>query len=126
MTDIFAPVGEVEQRIVRELDERIVHLQQRIRFAQTVASLEGVSAWSTFVGVLDDLGARAESQMRDHTGTDSELRVLQGRAQTYRWIIDLCRKHRQLAETLAAELTKLQDRKAKAVLPGGKVAPRSL
>ena len=121
--DLFAPVSEQERRVRDDLDKRIESYQVQLEAVKALASLEMNIGFRQFLKAVDDASQRCEQQLRTLDGTDSQLRVVQGRAQAFREVLSLCRDGQRLQERLAVLLAEAQDQRARAILPDGKVIP---
>lgn len=122
MSDLFAPVGEHEERYVRKLDGEIERLRRERDLASIVAQLADDGRFQAFLKVISDSAADAEAQLRDDVRVNNdELRVLQGKAQAYRWVANVCLHYRVKARAIDAEIAKKEAQRKQTVLPDGRV-----
>lgn len=120
---IFAPIQEQERELREKLDHRIDAYEVEIRALQQLTSLESHMGFRTFVKAIEGRCTQTDGLLRAAKGTDSEMRTIQGRAQAYHEILDICRNGQKQLDRLAPLLKEAQDQKAHAVLPDGKVIP---
>lgn len=121
--DVFAPTGQQEQRVREEIDQRITSYAAQLEAVKALVGLEMHSGFRQFLKAVDDASQKCEHQLRVMAGDDSQLRVMQGRAQAFREVLNLCRGGIPLQERLATLLAEAEDQKKKNVLPNGKVIP---
>ena len=120
---MFAPIQEQERDYREQIDRQIEHYQAEMRALEQLAGLEHHLGFRTFVESIRLAAERSQSQLVTGKGSDSEMRVEQGRAQAFREVLDLCRQGQKKLERLAVLLQQAQDLRAKTVLPDGKVLP---
>ena len=124
MSDIFSPIRDNEQRYIRKLDSEIDKLRRERDLASIVAQLADDGRFQAFLKVIAESAAEAEAQLRDDVEADNdELRVLQGKAQAYRWVANVCLHYRVKAQAIDAELAKKEALRRQTVLPDGRVNP---
>lgn len=121
--DLFAPVADQERKVREELDHRIQSYQVQLEAVKALATLEMNMGFRQFLKAVDDASQRCEQQLRTLDGTDSQLRVIQGRAQAFREVLALCRDGQRLQERLAVLLSEAQDQRQRRILPNDKVIP---
>lgn len=120
---MFASVQEQERQYREQLDQRIANHEAEMRSLEQIAGLEHNLGFRTFVESVRIACERATTQLVAGKGSDSEMRVEQGRAQAFKEVLELCRQGQKKLERVAVLLREAQDLRAKTILPDGKVLP---
>lgn len=109
-----------------QLDSQISNLKGAVNLASKILALKGNAGWSEFQKAIEDCRAYRRVELELSTGTDAELRILQGRCRELGAILSLMTETEKNTETLATRLRGLTEEREAFVRPDGKVQPRGL
>jgi len=121
---MFAHIAEQEAKIREDLDRRIDEYQSSLAAVSALVGLEHHAGFKQFLKAVEEVSQKCEDKLRTITGTDSEIRILQGRAQAFREVLTLCHGGLPLQKRLADLLQAAQDQKRKTILANGNVVPQ--
>jgi len=123
-TDDFWDEKAQERSAVNRLDSEINNLKSAIGLAEKILALKGGPGWIEFVKAVED--CRAYRRQELSTGTDAELRILQGRCRELGAIVSLMTQTEVNTQTLAGRLQSLVLEREVFVKPDGKVRPKGI
>lgn len=125
-TDEFWDMEAQEKAAVGRIDTEINNLRSATTLAEKILSLKGNAGWQEFVKAIEDCRAHRRTELELSTGTDAELRILQGRCRELGAIVSLMTQTEKNTEVLAARLQHLEQERALYVREDGKVIPKGI
>ena len=125
-TDDFWDEKAQERSAVNRLDSEINNLKSAIGLAEKILALKGGPGWIEFVKAVEDCRAYRRQELELSTGTDAELRILQGRCHELGAIVSLMTQTEVNTQTLAGRLQSLVLEREVFVKPDGKVRPKGI
>jgi hypothetical protein len=115
-----------ERLAVGRLDAEINNLRGAVGLAEKILMLKGSGGWTDFVKAVEDCRAYRRQELELSAGTDSDLRILQGRCRELGAIVSLMTQTETNTEVLASRLKGLVEERALFVKEDGKVQPRGI
>ncbi len=125
-SDDFFNQKEQERKIIARIDTEATNLQSAITLAERLVVLKASPGWKPFVQAIEDMRAYRRQELEFSTGSDSELRILQGRCKELGAILSLMNRTDQNKEVLASRLLHLEAERAAYVREDGKVVPQGV
>lgn len=123
-SDDFWDIREQEKRVREALDNKIQSLKGAIQLADRIIAVQGQPGWEEFAKALEDCRVFRRQELELSSGTDGELRILQGRCRELGAMMALVRHTEKNRDALAQQLKSLQDERAAIVRPDGKINPQ--
>jgi hypothetical protein len=121
---MFGHIAEQEAKIRDDLDRRIDDYQSSLAAVGALVGLEHHAGFKHFLKAVEETSQKCEDKLRSYTGTDAEMRILQGRAQAFKEVLAVCHGGIPLQKRLADLLQAAQDQKRKTILANGNVVPQ--
>lgn len=115
-----------ERAVIARLDAEINNLKGAVGLAEKILMLKGSGGWLEFVKAIEDCRAYRRQELELSSGTDAELRILQGRCRELGAIVSLMTQTETNTEVLAGRLKGLVEERTLFVKPDGKVKPRGI
>lgn len=125
-TDDFWDAKAQERAVVTRLDTEIANLNSATALAEKILALKGNAGWQEFVKAIEDCRAHRRVELELSTGTDAELRILQGRCRELGAIVSLMTQTEKNTEALVARRKALEEERALFVRDDGKVVPKGV
>lgn len=119
--DEFWNVQAREEQLAKGLASQIAEVRRAIELADRIAVIEGAAGFVEFQKALEDMLKFRQRELESCNGTDSEMRIAQGRCRQAADILALLRNARKNREALAQRLSELETRQQQLVRPDGKV-----
>lgn len=122
--DQFWDEKATERKFVEGLETEIRRLEGAIALADRMLVLTASPGWEPFVQALRDCQGYRRVELELCKGSDSEVRILQGRVREITAMLTLMTQTKQHSEVLSEKLKQLRVQKAAVVRPDGKVQPQ--
>ena len=113
-----------EEEIVRNLDTEIGNLKSALELADKVRMVQHSPGWDHFVKAVEDCRSYRRQEMELSSGTDTEMRILQGRVRELGAILGLMNKNQSNTKALSSRLEVLKLERQTYVREDGKVQPK--
>ncbi len=121
--DDFWDQKGAEKKIVDDLNTEIRQLEGTIVLGRKMMALQSAPGWEPFVKALVDFRIYRRQELELCDGSDSDVRVLQGRVREITAVLSLMRHAERNIDRLEERLSQLQGHKESRVRPDGKVQP---
>lgn len=115
-----------EAKLRRNFDNEINNLEGAVNLASKILALKGNAGWQEFLKALEDCRFYRRQELELSSGTDGELRILQGRCREIGAILSLMTQTEKNTEILANRLQGLKKEREAFIRPDGKVQPRGI
>lgn len=125
-TDSFWDEKAQERAVVNRLDAEINNLRSATTLAEKILALKGNAGWQEFVKAIEGCRAHRRVELELSSGSDAELRILQGRCRELGAILSLMTQTEQNTEVLSVRLHGLEEERALYVKEDGKVKPKGV
>lgn len=125
-SDSFWDEKAQERIIVQKIDAEINNLRGAVGLAEKILALKGNAGWQEFVKAVEDCRVYRRQELELSSGTDAELRILQGRCRELGAIVSLMTQTETNTAVLATRLKGLEGERALFVKDDGKVKPRGI
>ena len=125
-TDDFWDQGVQERSAVNRLDSEINNLRGAIGLAQKILALKGGPGWIEFVKAVEDCRIYRRQELELSSGSDADLRILQGRCRELGAIVSLMTQTEVNTQTLESRLQSLMLEREVFVKADGKVRPKGV
>lgn len=113
-----------EEEVIRKLDTEIGNLQSALELADKVRMVQHSPGWDHFVKAVEDCRAYRRQEMELCSGSDMEVRILQGRVRELGAILGLMNKNQSNTKALTSRLETLKIERQTYVREDGKVQPK--
>ena len=110
----------------RTLDAKINNLTGAVNLAKKILAIKGNAGWQEFVKAVEDCRVWRRQELELSTGTDAELRILQGRCRELGAILSLMVETEANTQTLVDRLQGLESERDAFFHPDGTVLPRGI
>ena len=115
-----------ERLVVEQLDAKINNLKGAVNLASKILALKGNAGWQEFVKAVEDCRAWRRQELELSSGSDSDLRILQGRCRELGAIVSLMTQTQVNTKALSTQLSSLEAERALYVTADGRVKPKGM